>query len=96
MVVEKVELNVIAGREEECLRYLEAHRGVIEGSKGFRSYLFGRGVEDPSKVSLMVGWESIEAHKAATQQPRFAEFSGGLRGFVTGASASHFAVFEGG
>jgi heme-degrading monooxygenase HmoA len=94
MVVEQVELSVIAGREEECLRYLAENRSVIETSTGCRSILFGRGVEDPSKVMLVVGWESLEAHKAASQRPDFVQFSAGLRGFVTGASAHHFAVAE--
>lgn len=92
MVIEQVELNVADGREEDLLRYLAQTRGVIEGSQGFRSYVFGRGVEHPAKVMLAVGWESIEAHKAATQRPEFAAFSQGLRGFVTGASAQHFTV----
>jgi quinol monooxygenase YgiN len=95
MVVEQVELNVIAGREEECLAFLAANRGVIEKSAGCRAYLFGRGVEEPSKVMLAVTWDSIELHKAATQTADFAQFSGALRGFVTGAKAGHFAVFEG-
>jgi quinol monooxygenase YgiN len=93
MVIEQVELHVAAGREEEMLRFLAENRGVLESSQGFRSYLFGRGVEDPSKIMLVVGWESIEAHKAATQRPDFQAWSGQLRGFVTGASAHHFAVY---
>ena len=95
MVVEQVELNVIAGCEEACLEFLAASRAVIETSKGCRSFVFGRGVEEPSKVMLAVTWDSIELHKAATQAPDFAQFSGTLRGFVTGAKAGHFAVFEG-
>ena len=92
MVVEQVELNVIAGREEELLAFVAANRGVLESSKGIRSFTFGRGVEDPSKVMFVVGWDSLEDHKAATQRPDFQAWSGQLRGFVTGASAHHFAV----
>ena len=77
------------------MRHLAASRGVIERSKGCRSLMFGRGVEAPAKVMMVVVWESIELHKAATQNPDFAQFSGALRGFVTGAKAEHFAVFEG-
>lgn len=94
MVVEQVELNVIEGREDECVQFLAASRGVIENSKGCRSLMFGRGVEEPTKVMLAVVWDSIELHKAATQSPDFAQFSGTLRTFVTGAKAGHFAVFE--
>jgi heme-degrading monooxygenase HmoA len=94
MVVEQVELNVIAGREEELVRFVAENRQVLEKSKGFRSLSFGRGVEEPSKVMLVVGWDSLEAHKAATQQPEFQAWSGQLRGFVTGARAGHFAVAD--
>lgn len=95
MVVEKVELNVIGGREAELLQYVAERRAVIDQSAGCRSFIFGRGVEDPSKVHFAVTWDSIELHKAATQAPEFQEFSGGLRGFVTGAKAEHFEIFEG-
>jgi heme-degrading monooxygenase HmoA len=94
MVVEQVELNVMAGREEECLNVLAASRKVLETSKGCRSLMFGRGVEEPTKVMLVVVWDSLELHKAATQTADFAQFSGTLRGFVTGAKAGHFAVSE--
>jgi heme-degrading monooxygenase HmoA len=94
MVIEQVELHAAAGREEELLRFLAENRAVLESAKGFRSFLFGRGVEDPSKVMLVVGWDSLEDHKAATQRPQFQAWSGELRGFVTGASAHHFAVRE--
>lgn len=92
MVIEQVELQVIAGREEELLAFVAANRGVLESSKGFRSFTFGRGVEDPSKVMFVVGWDSLEDHKAATQRADFQAWSGRLRGFVTGAGAHHFAV----
>jgi len=94
MVVEKVELNVIAGREDELLQYVAERRAVIDDSAGCRAFIFGRGVEDPSKVFFAVTWDTLELHKAATQTPKFQEFSGGLRGFVTGAKAEHFTIFE--
>jgi quinol monooxygenase YgiN len=92
MVVEQVELTIAAGKEEDCLKYLAETRSVIESSKGFHFYAFGRGVENPSKVMLAVGWDSVEAHEAAKQRAEFVQFSTGLRGFVTGASAQHFAI----
>jgi hypothetical protein len=46
-------------------------------------------------VFFAVTWDTIELHKAATQAAKFQEFSGGLRGFVTGAKAEHFAIFAG-
>ncbi len=95
MVVEQVELKVSPGREEECLKYLAATRGVIDNSKGCRSFIFGRGVEDPSKVMLVVSWDSLEAHQAAKTTPEFGEFSKTLYSFVTGGAASHFAVAGG-
>jgi quinol monooxygenase YgiN len=94
MVVEQVELNPIEGNEDELLAYVAANRGVLEHSKGCRHFMFGRGVEDPSKVFFVVTWDSLEAHKAATQTPEFAQFSGALRGFVTGAKAGHFEIVE--
>jgi quinol monooxygenase YgiN len=92
MVIEKVELNVKPGQEEDCLKYLAETRAVIAQAPACLSYVFGRGVENPDKVFLVVGWESLEAHRAATQRPEHGQFSKGLVAFVAGASVEHFAV----
>lgn len=92
MVVEQVELSAQAGREQELLAFVAETWRVLEPSKGFRSFTFGRGVEQPSKVYFVVAWDSLEDHKAATQGAAFQDWSGKLRGFVTGAAAHHFTV----
>lgn len=93
MVIERVEAEVIASRVEEFLRHLQATRGVIDNSKGCRAFTFGRGVENPSKIILLVTWDSIEAHAAAKEPNEYREWIKTLPGFFAGRPAmEHFAV----
>ena len=93
MVIERVEAEMIASRVEEFLRHLQATRGVIDNSKGCRAFTFGRGVENPSKVILLVTWDSIEAHAAAKEAAEFREWIKTLPGFFAGRpTMEHFVV----
>ena len=95
MVIEKSEVEVAAGKEEEFLRYLESTRKTVEGLDGCRSYTFGRGVENPSKFILLLTWDSVEAHENATRQPHFAEMEPHFAKYVIGGAMEHFTVAEG-
>jgi heme-degrading monooxygenase HmoA len=94
MIIERVEFDLIAGREEEFLRFARDHRDFFEGSEGCLSFSAGRGVEDPSKGIFLVGWDTIEAHVAVTTTPAFGVFRTALVGLVAGASAAHFTMVD--
>ena len=93
MVIERVEFEVLAGREEEFLRHIQVTRGVIDNSKGCQAFTFGRGVENPAKMILLVTWDSIEAHAAAKEPSEYCEWAKQLPGFFAGRpTMEHFAV----
>jgi quinol monooxygenase YgiN len=92
MVVERVEFNAVEGQVDALVAYLTSTRAILENSQGCRSVMVGAGVENPGKVFLLVGWDSIELHKAATQTDAFGAWREKLKGYVAGAAVEHFAV----
>ncbi len=94
MVVERVEFELVPGKEEAFLQTMQTNRGLLEGLEGCRSFRFGRGVENPSKAIFLVDWDSVEAHAEAKKTPAFAEFGKGLGGFVAGAAMEHFELTD--
>jgi heme-degrading monooxygenase HmoA len=92
MVVEMVEFSPPEGKEQPLVEFLAAARRVLEGLAGCRSVTCGRGVEHPSKVFLLVNWDSLEAHKAATSEPSFLAWRDQLIAQGCPATMQHFAV----
>ena len=93
MVIERLEFEVIAGRVEEFVKFVQDTRGILDNSKGCRAFQYGRGVENPGKVILLVTWESIEAHAEAKKPEAYVEWSKKFATFLGGRPAmEHFAV----
>lgn len=56
---------------------MEAYRGVaniLTDAEGSRGAILHRGVEDPDSFTLIVEWDSVDAHTALTQKPHFESF----------------------
>jgi heme-degrading monooxygenase HmoA len=63
MVLEIADIQVTPGAEEE---FLSAYRGVREtltGTPGCRDARMTRGIESPARFTLLVEWESVDAHE---------------------------------
>jgi heme-degrading monooxygenase HmoA len=77
MFIERAEIPVIAGKEEEFSAVM-ANRGsaILAAAPGCRSVRVGRGVENPGKFILLLEWDSVEAHVALTKTPEFDTFKG--------------------
>ncbi len=78
MVREIAVFRTLEGQAEAFAEvFAEAYGGVAniltdaEGSGGASLY---RGVEDPDSFTLMVEWDSVEAHTALAQKPEFGSF----------------------
>ena len=92
MVTEKAQLFIKAGQEEEFEQAMQRGREVLEACAGSRSVTLSRGVENPSSYLLLIQWDSVDAHVAATQTEAFGEFRALVGPHFDGAPAmEHFA-----
>jgi heme-degrading monooxygenase HmoA len=92
MIIERAEVLLTAGREDEFIHAMEEARKILASAKGCHAVTVCRGIEDPSKIVLLVEWDSVESHVAFTREPEFAAFGGMVGRFLAGApSVEHFA-----
>ncbi len=81
------EIAVFRTHEGQAEAFVEAYGGVAniladaEGSGGASLH---RGVEDPDIFTLIVEWDSVEAHTALTQKPEFGSFGEAIRPHLAG------------
>jgi heme-degrading monooxygenase HmoA len=91
MILERAELLIKEGHEDDFAAGM-AERGVpvLRALPGVRSVLFGRGIEHPDKFQLLIEWDSIDAHMAATKHPSFADFRAVMAPHTKGGSMEHY------
>lgn len=71
------EIAVFEVQEGQAQAFVEAYEGVaniLTSAEGSREVTLYRGVEDPDSFTLIVEWDSVEAHTALTQKPEFGSF----------------------
>ncbi|MBA2442868.1 MAG: antibiotic biosynthesis monooxygenase [Rubrobacter sp.] len=84
MVREIAVFRIGAGREQE---FEEAYRGIaslLEDAEGSGGAVLHRGVEDPEVYTLIVEWDSVEAHVALTNRPEFEQFGEAVGPYLAG------------
>lgn len=72
------------GSEEE---FVEAYNGVsdiLENAEGSHGATLHQGVENPDTFTLLVEWDSVEAHTNLTQQPEFEKFGEAITPYLAG------------
>jgi quinol monooxygenase YgiN len=74
MVIERVELSVVAGREADFEAAMQRGVALLAAAPGCTSAGLARGVERPSRYLLMLKWRSIEDHTAFTGTDGFVIF----------------------
>jgi heme-degrading monooxygenase HmoA len=62
MVLEHALITIKPGTHEQFEEALGRARSVIAASHGFISLALHRGVEDPDRYLLLVGWETLDDH----------------------------------
>jgi heme-degrading monooxygenase HmoA len=62
MVVEIARFDIQPDRGEEFLAAYAQARPLLAATEGFRSARMTRGVESPTHFTLLVEWETLEAH----------------------------------
>ena len=71
------EIAVFRTREGRAEAFVEAYgrvANVLNDAEGSRGASLHRGVEDPDFFTLIVEWDSVDAHTALTQTPQFESF----------------------
>ena len=92
MVIERVELAIVAGRETEFEAAMVRGQALLAGAAGCHSVSLARGIERPDHYLLMLQWDAVASHVAFTQTPAFAEFGQLVGPFFAGKPAmEHFA-----
>jgi heme-degrading monooxygenase HmoA len=74
MVIERVELSIVPGRETEFEAAMERGRSLLAGASGCASVSLARCVERPSRYLLLLRWNSVDHHIAFTKTPEFLAF----------------------
>jgi quinol monooxygenase YgiN len=74
MVIERVELSVVAGREADFEATMERGVALLAAAAGCASVGLARGVERPSRYLLMLKWRSVDDHTAFTGTDGFVKF----------------------
>lgn len=63
MVLEIAQFDVTSDQEDEFVDAYRAARNLVADTPGCRSVRMTRGVESPSRFTLLVEWDTIEAHE---------------------------------
>ncbi|MDP9456994.1 MAG: antibiotic biosynthesis monooxygenase [Actinobacteria bacterium] len=81
------EIAVFEVQEGQGENFVEAYNGVahvLNGAKGSHGATLHRGIENPSLFTLIVEWDSVDAHTALTKEPEFKEFGDAVGPFLAG------------
>ena len=81
------EIAVFQTQEGQAEAFVQAYGGVaniLNEAEGSRGAVLHRGVEDPDSFTLIVEWDSVDAHTALTQKPRFESFGEAIGPYFVG------------
>lgn len=74
MVIERVELTVVAGKEQAFEQAMQRGAALLAAADGCLGVSLARGVERPSCYLLQLQWRSVEDHTNFTKTPGMAAF----------------------
>ena len=81
------EIAVFEVQEGQGEGFVEAYNGVasvLNGAEGSHGATLHRGIENPNQFTLIVEWDSVDAHTALTKQPEFKEFGDAIGPYLAG------------
>lgn len=73
-VIENVEINVTPGSETAFVEAAAEAAQYFQKSPGCRSFEVFTSHEEPSKLRVLIGWDSIEAHEQFRTTPEFTQW----------------------
>ena len=81
------EIAVFEVQEGQGESFIEAYKGVsriLNEASGSRGATLHRGIEDPRAFTLIVEWDSVEAHTGLTKEPAFKDFGDAIGPYLAG------------
>ncbi len=81
------EIAVFRTHEGQGKAFVEAYGGVanvLMDAEGSRGASLHRGVEDSDSFTLIVEWDSVDAHTALAQKPEFGSFGEAISPHLAG------------
>jgi quinol monooxygenase YgiN len=93
MVLEVADIQVSPGAEEAFVAAFHSVRDVLTGTPGCLSARMTQGIESPARFTLLVEWDSIEAHEQNFRgTDRFTRWRAALSPHFAGPpNVEHFA-----
>lgn len=91
MVLEIATITVKPGMADEYIRVMPEAFPILASTPGYLRHELHRGVERPEVFTLLVWWESLEAHEVGFRQSeRFPAWRGVWGQLMEGAHVEHF------
>lgn len=84
MVREIAVFEVQEGRGEDFAEAYDGVADILNGAEGSHGATLYRGVENPNSFTLIVEWDSVDAHTALTKEPEFKEFGDAIGPYLAG------------
>lgn len=93
MLVERSYLHIGDGLVEAFLEVMERDAApFLRRLPGANDVSYGQGLENPSKIILLVEWESMDAHMAFAKSPEMPAFRALLAPYTVGGEMEHFLI----
>jgi heme-degrading monooxygenase HmoA len=74
MVLEVALIDVMPGSEDAFVAAYGQARRLVTDTPGCRSIRMTRGVETPTRMVLLVEWDSVDAHEVFRSSDRFGQW----------------------
>jgi heme-degrading monooxygenase HmoA len=92
MVIERAELPIAVGREQDFEQQFMNAGQLLRAAPGCRAVSLARGIESPSQYLLLIEWDTVEAHQAFTLTAEMGQVRNLIGGFFAGKpNTGHFA-----
>ncbi|KAI9877432.1 MAG: hypothetical protein M1830_003917 [Pleopsidium flavum] len=67
---------------------------TVSQQDGFQRAYWGRRIENPSEVQLLIDWDSVDAHKKFMATPEYEPFGKHIGSILDGAVSIHHAILK--
>src|ERR1700683_5306880 len=95
MVIERAELPIAVGREQEFEQQFMKAGQLLRAARGCRTVSLARGIESPSQYLLLIEWDTVEAHQAFTATAEMGQVRNLIGAFFAGKpNTGHFAPLK--